>query len=71
MGLVDRNDLKVEWLPTRAPGGQHAGPDRGMVKVTHLPTETVAIVKDQRSQFANREAAMRMIEFYLTDPENR
>jgi protein subunit release factor A len=69
--MIDPSDLKIEWKSDRQ-GGQHMnGPEYGAVTITHLPTETVVTVKDLRTQHKNREAAMRLIEFYLTDPENR
>lgn len=69
--MIDPADLKFEWL-TADRGGQHTnGPEYGTVRLTHLPTETVVEVKDQRTQHLNRQAALRMMEFHLSDPENR
>lgn len=67
--MIPPEDLEVELYPERR-GGQHAGMTYG-VKVTHLPTGTIAIVQSQRSQHKNRTIAQRMIESALTDPEFR
>ena len=72
MSIIDPSDLKVEVVNSRDPGGQHVYPSRDWwVKVTHIPTDTVVMVRDLRYQHANREAAIRMLEFFLTDPEIR
>ena len=72
MTIIDPLDLKVEVVNSRPPGGQYVYPNRdSWVKVTHLPTDTVVMVRDLRSQHANRDAALRMLEFFLTDPEIR
>lgn len=70
--LIPPEDLKTEIVNSRPPGGQHVYPNRdNWIKVTHIPTDTVVMVRDQRSQHKNRDAAIRMLEFYLTDPENK
>lgn len=69
--LIKPEDLKIEFISNRPKGGQYVGTDRGKIMVTHLPSGTIAIVEEQRSMHFNRNAAIRMIEAYLTDPENR
>jgi len=39
------------------------------VKVTHLPTGITAVVGFCRSQYRNRNVAVRMIEAAITDPD--
>lgn len=69
--MIPASDLLVQVL-NGGRGGQHTnGPDLSPVRVTHIPTGTVAEVGHQKSQHRNRHAAIRMIEAHLTDPEVR
>jgi len=66
------NDLKIEVLYTQTrtaerPGGQHAGSPARFVRVTHIPTDTVAECGCQRSDFKNKQIAMAMIEMALAE----
>jgi protein subunit release factor A len=65
---IPAEDLKIEAWPPRGQGGQQVGSPNG-VKVTHLPTGTVAIVDCGRSQHTNRIIAMDMILAALTHPK--
>lgn len=60
-------DLKIETVdpPGFVPGGQQVSRYRG-VRVTHLPTNTVAEVHDRRSQWQNRQTCLEMIEWALS-----
>lgn len=69
--MIDPADLKVEaWPHGERKGGQHVGIQTG-VKITHIPSNTVAIVECCRSQFRNREIAMDMILAAITHPQWR
>lgn len=67
--MIPVEDLKVEVLRQDHRGGQHVGVDPCDVKVTHLPTGISATVGFSRSQYRNRNVAMRMIESAITDPD--
>ena len=60
-------DLKVELAYPRHPGGQSVGMPRSDIKVTHLPSGNVVIVGSERSQRQNRDLAVSMIEWMLTE----
>ena len=62
-------DLRVEVWPPRERGGQHVGTTSRGVRIEHLPTGTVAIVTEARSQHVNRAVAMDMIMAALTNPK--
>lgn len=68
--LISREELEITTERRGEPGGQHVG-TASCVVIKHLPTELTVKVCEHRSQYKNREAAIRLIEFYLTDPENR
>lgn len=58
---IPLEDLQVEVINPRPAGGQQVGSVNYIIKVTHLPTNTVAICGDARSQHKNREICMEMI----------
>lgn len=60
------NDLFIEAWPSRASGHVPHMP-RG-IKITHEPSGLVAIAGCARSQHANRQIALDMIEAGLTNP---
>lgn len=59
--------IKIESWPTVRPGGQHVGIVSKGVRVTHLPTDTQVIVTCERSQLKNRNLALSMLEWGLTE----
>ena len=66
MNELPSDQLKIEiWPPREDRGGQTVGDSRMGVKIEHLPTGTVAIVQNSRSQFKNRTVALEMIEWAL------
>lgn len=70
--LIPQEHLKVEVWPDRnGMGGQYVGTVFRGVKVTHLPTDTVAISTIARSQHANKAIAMEMILAAITHPQFR
>ena len=69
---MNLDDLKIESLYTQTrstqyPGGQHAGSPSMFVRITHIPTDTVAECGFERSQFKNKQVAMAMIEMALVE----
>lgn len=67
-----RDDCKVEIIflatgTTKSPGGQQVGTPAHSIRVTHLPTGTMAQVGEKRSQHRNRTLAYEMLEWALID----
>ncbi|WP_146621875.1 peptide chain release factor 2 [Enterococcus florum] len=62
---VNPDDLKVDVYRASGAGGQHINKTSSAVRITHLPTGTVVASQAQRSQFHNRETAMRMLKAKL------
>ena len=54
----DEKDLKVEVMRSSGPGGQHVNKTESAVRVTHVPTGTSAIAREERSQAMNRKLAL-------------
>ena len=67
--MIPFEDLQIEIYDPHK-GGIRVGVPNG-VKVTHVPTRTVAIVDNARSQHLNRAIAIEMIESALTHPKFR
>lgn len=59
---AELHDSDIEWhaWPLRSPGGQHVGVSSGVLAF-HRPTLIAAVSIDERSQMANKQAAMERV----------
>ena len=64
---MNLDDLQIERTHVTPPGGQHVGMPRPDIKVTHIPSGNVVIVGSERSSVANRNLAISMMEWMLTE----